>query len=148
MNGAARHRLRRALERPLALVDTALDRLVGWRANPLYHSGAIAVLAFLLMLATGLYLLLLYRIGAPNESVAHIQQQAISGRWMRALHRYAADAAVVAAAVHVLRMVEARELRAALERFRADLAVYERPVGETDVDLELECERTAAAAGS
>src|SRR5262245_61942104 len=54
--------LRRALGRPLALADAALNRLVGWRAHPLYHSGAIAVLAFLLMLATGLYLLLFYRI--------------------------------------------------------------------------------------
>jgi ferredoxin len=98
-------RLRRALGAPLARADVALNRVLGWRANPLYHSGAIAVLAFLLMLASGLYLLLFYRIGAPYESVERLQQQVLAGRWLRALHRYAADAAVAAVAVHVLRML-------------------------------------------
>jgi ferredoxin len=105
MSRAARPRLRRTLGRTLALGDAALNRLLGWRSNPLYHSGAIAVLAFLLMLATGLYLLWFYRIGAPYESIEHLQQQALAGRWIRALHRYAADVAVVAVAVHVLRMM-------------------------------------------
>jgi ferredoxin/coenzyme F420-reducing hydrogenase delta subunit len=90
--------------RPLAALDAALDRLVGWRANPLYHSGAIVVLAFLLMLATGVYLLFFYRVGEPYESMVRIQEQALAGRWIRALHRYAADVAVVAAVAHVLRM--------------------------------------------
>src|SRR5262245_56459945 len=90
--------------RILARADAAANRLLGSDANPLYQSGAIIVLAFLVMLATGVYLLLFYRIGAPFESVSGIQQQPFAGRWIRALHRYAADVAIVAAALHALRM--------------------------------------------
>jgi len=96
--------LRDALRRPLAVADALLNRLYGWRGNPLYQSGALVVVAFLVMLATGLYLLLFYRIGAPWDSVARIDGQLFAGRWIRALHRYAADLAVAAAALHAFRM--------------------------------------------
>ena len=87
-----------------ARLDAWLNRLYGWQHNPLYQSGTLVVLTLLIMLVTGLYLLLFYRIGAPAESVARITGQAWSGRWIRSLHRYSADLAVVAAAVHALRM--------------------------------------------
>lgn len=90
--------------RVLARIDALFDRLYGWRFNPLYQSGTIAVLLLLVLLATGLYLLLFYRIGSPYASVARMQDQAWSGRWIRTLHRYASDAAMVAVAVHALRM--------------------------------------------
>lgn len=93
-----------APRRLLARLDALCDRLYGWRFNPLYQSGTLAVLLLLVLLATGLYLLLFYRIGAPHASVARLQDQAWAGRWIRALHRYASDAAVVAVAVHALRM--------------------------------------------
>lgn len=48
------------------------------------------------LVATGLYLLLYYKIGAPYASVERIQDQVRVGRWIRALHRYASDAAMVA----------------------------------------------------
>lgn len=96
--------LRAAVLRPLVAADSSLTRLLGWEANPLHQTGAIAALAFLLMLASGLYLLLLYRVGAPYESMQAIQAQLFAGRWLRALHRYAADAAVLAVALHGLRM--------------------------------------------
>jgi ferredoxin len=97
-------RLRAAALRPLTAADAALTRLLGWEANPLHQTGAIAALAFVIMLASGVYLLFLYRVGAPYESMQTIQAQAFAGRWLRALHRYAADAAVIAAALHVFRM--------------------------------------------
>lgn len=53
---------------------------------------------------TGLYLLVFYRIGAPYESVERITSQAWTGRWIRGLHRYASDAALVAVGVHAVRM--------------------------------------------
>ena len=73
--------------RPLALADALLNRLYGWRGNPLHQSGALVLLAFVVMLVTGLYLLLFYRIGAPFESIARIDAQPLAGRWIRALHR-------------------------------------------------------------
>src|SRR5579885_3628612 len=97
--------LPRGLRRALARADAAMNRLYGWRYNPLYHSGALVVALLLVILATGVYLLLFYRIGAPFASGARIADQVWLGRWIRALHRYASDAAVVAAAVHALRIL-------------------------------------------
>ena len=97
-------RLRRALLRPLAAADAALTRLLGWQANPLHQTGAVAALAFLIMLASGVYLLFLYRVSTPYESMQAIQAQTLAGLWLRALHRYAADAAVIAAGLHVFRL--------------------------------------------
>jgi coenzyme F420-reducing hydrogenase delta subunit/Pyruvate/2-oxoacid:ferredoxin oxidoreductase delta subunit len=81
-----------------------MNRVYGSRYNPLYASGSIAVGLLVVLMVTGVYLLLYYRIGAPYESVDRITGQAWTGRWIRTLHRYASDAAVVAVAVHALRM--------------------------------------------
>lgn len=96
--------LQRAAWRALASADAAMNRLYGWRYNPLYQSGALALALLGIVLVTGIYLFLFYRIGAPYESVARITEQAWAGRWIRGLHRYASDASVVAVAVHALRM--------------------------------------------
>ncbi len=93
-----------ALRRPLAAADAALNRLYGWRYNPLYQSGTLVVVAFVVMFVTGLYLLLFYRIGSPYESIVRLEGQVYTGRWIRALHRYAADLTVVAGLVHAFRM--------------------------------------------
>jgi ferredoxin/coenzyme F420-reducing hydrogenase delta subunit len=94
--------------RVLARLDSWANRLYGARWNPLYHSGAIVVALLLVLLATGLYLLVFYRLGAPWASVARITEQAWLGRWIRGLHRFASDAVVVAAAVHAFRMYAQR----------------------------------------
>jgi ferredoxin len=96
--------LQRLLRRLLAGADAATNRLYGWRYNPLYHSGALVVALFAVLLVTGIYLLFLYRIGAPYASIVRITDQVWVGRWMRGVHRYASDAAVVAVAFHALRM--------------------------------------------
>ncbi|MYG80680.1 MAG: hypothetical protein F4187_02395, partial [Gemmatimonadetes bacterium] len=96
--------LKRSLGKVLARLDGWADRLYGWKWNPLYQSGALVVACLAVVLATGLYLIFFYRIGAPYESMVRIDGQAWGGRWIRSLHRYAADAAVVAAVVHALRM--------------------------------------------
>lgn len=104
MISRASHYLREWGRRPLAAADAVLNRLYTWRYNPLYHSGTLVVLAFLLMLATGVYLLFFYRIGSPYESMVRINEQVWAGRWMRALHRYAADLAIVAGLLHAFRI--------------------------------------------
>jgi Pyruvate/2-oxoacid:ferredoxin oxidoreductase delta subunit/coenzyme F420-reducing hydrogenase delta subunit len=94
--------------RLLAAVDGWADRCYGARWNPLYQSGALAVALLLVVTATGLYLLLFYRLGAPWESVARVTEQAGTGRWIRSLHRYASDALLLAAGVHAFRMYAQR----------------------------------------
>jgi quinol-cytochrome oxidoreductase complex cytochrome b subunit len=97
MMGRILQMMRDVLGRPLALADAAMNRLYGWRGNPLYQSGTLVVLAFLIMFFTGLYLLLFYRVGDPYASIQRIEGQVYAGRWIRALHRYAADLTIVAA---------------------------------------------------
>jgi coenzyme F420-reducing hydrogenase delta subunit len=92
------------LRAALVRADAALNRLYGSRFNPFYHSGALVVMLLVVLIATGLYLLLFYRVGAPYESTARITEQVWLGRWIRGLHRFASDAALVAVAVHALRM--------------------------------------------
>ncbi|HEX7117966.1 MAG TPA: hydrogenase iron-sulfur subunit [Longimicrobiales bacterium] len=96
--------VRRGAWRVLTRLDAWANRVYGARHNPLYHSGAIVVVLLGVLIVTGVYLLVFYRVGAPWESVARISDQAWSGRWIRSVHRFAADAAVVAAAVHAFRM--------------------------------------------
>ena len=88
----------------LARLDALFNRLFTHRLNPLYHSGALVVACFVILCVTGLYLLLFYRIGSPWASVERIAAQPLAGRWIRTLHRYASDLAVIAAVVHGIRM--------------------------------------------
>lgn len=97
--------IQRSIRAVLARLDAWFNALHGSRHNPLYHSGALVVVSFVVLLVTGLYLLLFYRIGAPWESVAGIGDQAFAGRWIRSLHRYASAFAVVATLVHAVRML-------------------------------------------
>jgi ferredoxin len=58
----------------------------------------------LVLIATGVYLLLWYRLGAPSASVARIAADPWLGSWMRSLHRYATDVFIIAGVLHLLRM--------------------------------------------
>ncbi|HEX9165208.1 MAG TPA: cytochrome b N-terminal domain-containing protein, partial [Gemmatimonadales bacterium] len=93
------------VRRLFGAADRALNRLYGWRYNPLYQSGTLVVVLWLVLLGTGLWLLLFYRIGEPWGSVARLTADPWTGNWVRGLHRYASDAAVVATLVHALRML-------------------------------------------
>jgi len=97
-------RVDRGIRRVMGAADAAMNRLYGWRYNPLYLSGSLTVALLATLIATGVYLLLFYRIGAPYASVARITAQPWLGRWMRGVHRYASDAAVCTALIHATRM--------------------------------------------
>ena len=84
-------------------LERLLDRIYGSKWNPFYQSGNLAVLAFLVCLASGLVLFLWYHIADPHGSVRAIQESLPGGAWLRSLHRYSADLAVVAIAAHTVR---------------------------------------------
>lgn len=90
-------------------VFSALDKVFDWfyssKYNPLYRSGVLAVSLLSLVIVTGVYLLLFYRLSAPYESIVGLQNQVWLGRWVRALHRYASDAALIVVIYHFLRMM-------------------------------------------
>jgi ferredoxin/coenzyme F420-reducing hydrogenase delta subunit len=94
--------------RVLARVDAYANHIYTSRHNPLYHSGAITVALLGVLLVTGVYLLLFYRLGAPYDSVSRLNEQVWGGRWIRGVHRFASDAALVAAGVHAFRMYAQR----------------------------------------
>lgn len=94
--------------RLLAGCDALATRLYGWRLNPLHQSGTLAVLMLLVMLATGLFLVFVYRIGAPAESVARLAADPWLGGPLRSVHRYASDLFVLAALLHAFRMFAQR----------------------------------------
>lgn len=93
----------RGIARLVGRIDRGADWIWGQTWNPLHQSGNIASLCFLVALVTGLYLFLFYRIADPHQSLARIEDDIWLGSWVRALHRYAADLAMVAIVVHLLR---------------------------------------------
>lgn len=97
--------------------DAFVGRLFRAVGNPLHQSGTIAILGFLVMIASGLILLIFYKLDAPWASTAAIEREIPLGSWLRALHRYGADIAVVATAVHAMRMFIAGRIWG--PRFRA-----------------------------
>ena len=107
--GGSVSRPARALTSALERADRLFDRIYSSTFNPLYRTGTVAVLLLTIALVTGVYLLFVYDIGRPYESVLGIQRDVLLGRWVRALHRYASDAAVAAVALHVLRLVVQRK---------------------------------------
>jgi ferredoxin/coenzyme F420-reducing hydrogenase delta subunit len=98
----------RAGYRALSRIDALANRIYTSQYNPLYHTGALVAGLLIVLLITGLYLLLFYRIGTPYGSVTGINDQVWAGRWIRGLHRLASDAAVAAAALHAFRMYAQR----------------------------------------
>lgn len=98
-------RLTRPFRRMLATLDAGFTRIYGVAWNPLHQPGTVAVAMLLVMLATGLYLVFLYRVGAPAESVARLANDPWLGSWVRSLHRYASDLFVIAAVIHAIRML-------------------------------------------
>jgi len=92
------------LRRPLAWADARMNQLYGSRFNPLYHSGVLAASLLAAVTVTGIYLLLFYRISAPYVSVGRITNDIPLGRFARSFHRYASDAALLAALVHMARV--------------------------------------------
>ena len=94
----------RACRRLLAPLDAAATAVYGYAWNPFYQSGTVAVAMLFVLIGTGLYLLLFYRLGAPAASVGRMAADPWLGAWLRSLHRYASDVFVLAVAVHALRM--------------------------------------------
>ena len=97
-------RIEHAALRLLSALDAACSRLYGWKGNPLYQSGTIAVALLLVLIASGLWLIVFYRVGTPYESVQRIAADVYVGRWVRGVHRYATDALIIATLVHGFRM--------------------------------------------
>ncbi|MCB0102654.1 MAG: hydrogenase iron-sulfur subunit [Anaerolineales bacterium] len=87
-------------------ISLRLEAPIHWlindpRFNPLYHTGTITIFLLVVILLTGIYLTMFYPFGFTfsYQAVANIESNLI-GRIIRAMHRYASDAAVIFALLH------------------------------------------------
>ena len=87
-------------------ISLRLEAPVNWlindpRFNPLYHTGTITIFLLVVILLTGIYLTMFYPFGFTfsYQAVTSIESNFI-GRIMRAMHRYASDAAVIFGLLH------------------------------------------------
>jgi ferredoxin len=92
------------LEKRLRVIDGLFNRIYSSQWNPLYKSGTLAVTFLAATLVTGIYLFILYKVADPYGSVERLDATWL-GSLMRSIHRYSADLAMVAVAVHVLKMM-------------------------------------------
>ncbi len=101
----------RVFERGWARLESFINRLAATAEplrpyNPLYHLGPLVIFLLILLAATGVVLLLLYR---PGMERAYESVQAVSRNWLgsiiRSMHRYASAALIVVAFLHALKML-------------------------------------------
>ncbi len=87
-------------------ISLRLEAPINWlindpRFNPLYHTGTITIFLLIVILLTGIYLTMFYPFGfaISYNAVSDIESNLI-GRVIRAMHRYASDAAVIFSLLH------------------------------------------------
>lgn len=101
-------------DRALAWCDALLNRVLPEEGNPLARAGAAANLALIVAVVSGVALLLWY---SPSVQFAYASLESIQGRtpggWVRAVHRYSADLAMLFLVVHAGRTFFARKFAGA-----------------------------------
>lgn len=87
------------------LLEEWLNKALTPRYNPLHYLGAIAIFFLWLLLASGFYIFLFYRISATDaypSIEALTREQWWLGGVMRSIHRYASDGLIIATVLHTL----------------------------------------------
>jgi ferredoxin/coenzyme F420-reducing hydrogenase delta subunit len=95
-------------------IDRCFDAAFGSALNPLRHLGAIGMMSFGLLAASGVYLFAVLDTSVAGayrsiEQLSHAPWYAFG--WLRSLHRYAADVFVIAMGLHLLRELLHRRWR-------------------------------------
>jgi len=98
-------RFMRKMERGWALIEGVVNRFAKSDFNPLYHLGTLTIFMLIVLIATGVYLTIIYR---PGMEVAYATVDKIDSNWfgslMRSLHRYASDAMILLTILHLVKM--------------------------------------------
>lgn len=108
--------MRSALRKLFECVDVCLNAAFSPAANPMFQLGAMGWFFYWIVVGSGIYLYIFFDTGVTEayESIqALTESQWYAGGIMRSLHRYASDALVVVALLHVLREFAADRLHGA-----------------------------------
>jgi NAD(P)H-flavin reductase/quinol-cytochrome oxidoreductase complex cytochrome b subunit len=97
--------VQRAGQRAFLAVERVFNRVFGDELNPFYYLGAIAYFLLWIVVASGLWLYVLFDTGVHEAyaSVEELSAQRWTGGLARSFHRYASDAMVLAMGLHLLR---------------------------------------------
>ncbi len=98
--------MQKALNRLFAMLQVRFDSIFGRRLNPLNHLGSLTIYLCWLVLLSGIYELVFFKtsiIGAYQSVEYLTHDQWYLGGFMRSLHRYASDAAILTLGLHLLK---------------------------------------------
>ncbi len=87
--------------------ETAINHVWGERWNFFYYLGSLPIVLLFILLFTGLFMFIYYNMSVSSsyDSVKYMTEHALFGRFMRNLHRYAADAMMFFVILHLLRVL-------------------------------------------
>ena len=113
-SGTRAERILTRVDNAFAWADGFIARWLPPEANPLAHSGAATNAALAVAIVSGIALLIWY---SPSLQFAYSSLAAIEGRtlggWVRSIHRYSSDLAMLFVLVHAGRMFFARKFSGA-----------------------------------
>jgi len=94
-----------ALQRITLRLDVAVNRIYPSDWNPLYYTGGLANLFLFILVLSGIFIFFYYvpSLTGAHASVAYLTELVPYGGLIRGIHRYAADAFIVAALLHLFR---------------------------------------------
>lgn len=95
----------RSLEKAWVFIEGVVNRFAKSDFNPLYHLGTLTIFMLVVLIATGVYLTIIYR---PGLDVAYATVEKIDsngfGSLMRSVHRYASDAMILLTILHLVKV--------------------------------------------
>jgi quinol-cytochrome oxidoreductase complex cytochrome b subunit len=94
-----------ALQRWTLRLDVAINRVYPSDLNPLYYTGGLTNLFLFVLVLSGIFIFFYYvpSLSGAHESVTFLTERVPYGGLIRGIHRYAADAFIVAALLHLFR---------------------------------------------
>jgi quinol-cytochrome oxidoreductase complex cytochrome b subunit len=94
-----------ALQRFTLRLDVAINRIYPTDLNPLYYTGGLTNLFLFILVLSGIFIFFYYvpSLAGGHASVTYLTEQVPYGGIVRGIHRYSADAFIIAALLHLLR---------------------------------------------
>ncbi|MGH2360143.1 MAG: cytochrome b N-terminal domain-containing protein, partial [bacterium] len=94
-----------ALLRATLRLDVAINRVYPTDLNPLYYTGGLTNLFLFVLVVSGIFIFFYYvpSLAGAHESIRYLTERVPYGGLIRGIHRYAADAFIITALLHLFR---------------------------------------------